>query len=495
MEENGAGEGEQGWPGDKLLARLWHSLLPRGLAYVAGGGTASGLALLAASPGAIDVLLASGAFTYGVRHAIHRHQGYLEGDRPAERRLAGLVRLDAIVGACFSGGAAICITTTPPGWAVGAFLAALFLSVLLLSGGTVVAAGAADRPRGSEWVRATRLVAWLETVLRPHRRGFGRPLLFLIRKASPVREASCYIVCLLTAMVMVAAADVGTSIPGVRKFLGLGHAPTTKKSTAAPEPAPARGRVKSGTAGPASAVPPVTYAQACPAGATPGYGAPEPQADSLRNEWLGPMGVGALVAGCAEKATEEAPGTGIWLTEGHCAGALRSLGVATADGTSALMLEEVANFAATAASVGDLVGASERIKASTGDFQSVDTKAGVYVLARQRSSNGLVARRGTSATCQDLSDENARYTVVPPALVELWSRLIHVAWVWPRRVGPEQPGGRFEFRSDSPAMTPVATATCTSDFECVLYVDGQASSSNGDARAATLLRRYAPAPK
>jgi len=151
-----------------------------------------------------------------MRFAIHLHLGYHRHTGQEGRRLAWLTRADAVIGACFNAGAATCLCSDSSGFAVAALALGLFFAVLLVSGATLVATRDSQIQRGSEWIRNTAGFAWLVMSLEPHSDLFGKPFLWLIRKATPVRNASCYIVCLLAVLLAVAAAESATAIKPIR---------------------------------------------------------------------------------------------------------------------------------------------------------------------------------------------------------------------------------------------------------------------------------------
>jgi hypothetical protein len=234
--------------GDRLMPRidqrgrdeaippnLWVRLRPRLVLGIGGnlaaGSTLSALLLFAAERWATDALLVAGAITYSVRHAIHLHLGYRRQRGTHGRRLAGLTRADAVIAACFNVGAATCLCAGLSGWAVAAFAASIFLSVILVSGATIVLTRDLHIQRGSEWVRGTPAFTWLATSLDPHSDLFGKPFLWLMRKTTPVREASCYVVCLLAILLVVATVESATAIKSIPDAM---HLPGAREGPAEP---------------------------------------------------------------------------------------------------------------------------------------------------------------------------------------------------------------------------------------------------------------------
>jgi hypothetical protein len=235
-------------------------------------------------------------------------------------------------------------------------------------------------------------------------------------------------------------------------------------------------------------LPPPTYEQLC-GRAVPGSGAPEPQAAGLRSLFAQ---TGAVVAGCAGTAAELAGGSGAWWTLGRCEGQVRSLALAPSEGPAVLMLQQVALFAQQKAERGELTGGSARVSSAHGDYQVIATTTADYVEAREDSSGGGSISSKPARSCTQLSDRDATYTLVPPALIELWLHLVEKAWAWPVAAGVTESGAKkFDFRA--PAQ--VATAECSSEFQCTMTTtSGRTETSDSDGRSASELEDYAPPP-
>jgi hypothetical protein len=473
--------------GTGLLRRL---LIPKGLAWLLGGGGGVGGVLLTVPPRAVYYLTAAGGLTYAARYGVHVQIGYAK----ASKQLARLMRTDLIVVIAFNVLGFASIVWKPSSGVMAAAVLVLFIAVLLVSGATIVAAEG-KVPRGSEWLRDRNPLKWVETSLGPHADVFGKPFLWVIRRATPVRKASCYIVCLLAMLVVVGAAAGRASLPAIEKGLHLGggaHTSSTLTSTTPDSETDTTTTVTTGSSTVVKEEPMPTYEQLCRGYVSPGYPAPEPQAKGLHGLFAK---TGAIVAGCAGPAAEVSTGSGVWWTPGRCNGEVQSLAVAGTEGPAVLMLQQVAVFAQGKAERGELTGGSARVSAAHGDYQVIETSAADYVMAREDSSLGGSTPKRPPRSCGQFSDRDAPYTLVPPGLVELWLHLARKAWVWPVAAGEtEAHAKQFVFRSVGRATAEIATAECSSKDECTMNTAGASESSDSDGRAANELERYAPQP-
>jgi len=472
-------------------------LLPKGLALLLGGGGGIGGVILAVPPPAVCHLTAVGGLSYGIRHLVHRHMKYAD----ASTHLRKLMRADLAIVIAFNALGITSLLCEPPSWVMAAGDLALFVAIMINSGATIEAAKR-KRKRGSEWLRKTKQMRSLERSLRPHAKVFGKPFLGLIRLATPVREASCYIVCLLAMLVTVGSAAGRASAPAVETafntVLGSSGGTHTATTTTSTTTDPTTTTSISSTSAPGTTIeqeqePPVpTYEQLC-GRAVPGSPAPEPQAAGLRGLFAE---TGAIVAGCAGPAAEIGSGSGVWWTLGRCEGQVRSLALAGAERPAVLMLQQVGLFAQKKAEHGELTGGSTRVSAAHGDYQIIATTTGDYVEAREVSSGGGPTAKKSPRSCAQLSDRDTPYTLVPPALTELWLHLAEKAWAWPVAAGEGESGAKkFVFRSAGRAPTQVASAECLSEFQCtMLTAAGRIETSASDGRAAGALKDYAPPP-
>jgi hypothetical protein len=464
----------KGW-----LRRL---VLPKGLALLLGGGGGIGGVIFTVPPRAVYYLTAAGGFTYAIRHLVHRRMNYAE----ASAQMQGLMRADLLIVIAFNALGIASILWKPSSWVMAAGVLVLFVAIMIVSGATIEAAKG-KRKRGSEWLRKTKQMRWLERSLRPHAKVFGKPILGLIGLATPVREVSCYIVCLLAMLVIVGTAAGRATLPAVEKALKSGggaHTGTTTSTSTTPPPGTTTAQAKE--------APLPTYEQLC-GRTTPGYPAPEPQAAGLRALFAQ---TGAIVAGCAAPAAEVSVGTNVWWTIGRCQGQVRSVALTGAEGPAVLMLQQVAMFAQGKAERGELIGGSARVSAAHGDYQVIATTTADYVEARQDSSLGGSAPTRSPRSCTELTDRDAPYTLVPPALISLWLHLAEKAWVWPVAAGETEAGTKkFLFRSVGQAPASVAKAECSTEFQCtMLTTAGRAEASDTDGRSAGELENYAPPP-
>ncbi len=216
----------------------------------------------------------------------------------------------------------------------------------------------------------------------------------------------------------------------------------------------------------------ISYATRCGRGSRPGRGAPASIAGRLYDLWLGPAGVGGRVGGCAERARQVRSGAGAWYVVGRRDGVLQSVGVAGADGSSALLLGDAARVALTRALDGTLERASARARVKGGDLQIVDTTTGSFVLVRAEIGSGT----------------RARYTLVPPGLVGVWLAAVRNAgWVWP--VSESSDAGVFRFRTD--AGTAVGAARCADAIQCAARIHGVTTRTSTGTHA-TLLELTQP---
>ncbi|HEV3321477.1 MAG TPA: hypothetical protein VG147_04720 [Solirubrobacteraceae bacterium] len=495
--ENGSNAGSTEPPSAAELTRggaglLRRLLVPKGLAWLIGGGVGSGGLLLAIPPRGVYYLTAAGGVTYAARYGVHLRIGYAK----VSDQLARLMRTDLVVVIAFNFLGFASIGWKPSSGAMAGSVLVLFMVVLLVSGATLVAAEG-KVPRGSEWLRARNPLKWVESSLGPHADLFGKPFLWVIRLATPVRKASCYIVCLLAMLVVVGAAAGRASLPAIEKSLHLDQGAHTSSTPTSTTPDPETSTTTTATT-PATGsstivkeAPPPTYEALCHDHVKPGYPAPEPQAGGLRGLFAE---TGAIVAGCAQPAAEVSAGSGVWWTLGRCDGEVRSLAVAGAETPAVLMLQQVARFAQGKAERGELMGGSPRISAAHGDYQVIETATADFVMAREDSSLGGNTTTKPPRSCGELSDRDSPYTLVPPGLVELWLQLARRAWVWPVASGETTAHTKqFIFRSVGRAPAEVATAECSSEDACTMRTAGGTSTSaDSYGKAANELERYAP---
>jgi hypothetical protein len=481
-----------------LLRRL---LIPKGVALLLGGGGGIGGVVYVVPPRGVYYLTAAGGVTYAARYLVHRHMKYAD----ASERLAGLMRTDLAVVIAFNALGFASIVWKSSSGVMATAVMLLFFAIMLVSGATIEAAKG-KRKRGSEWLRETGPMEWVETSLGPHADLFGKPFLSVIRFATPVPKASCYIVCLLAMLVVVAAAAGRASLPAIEKGLDIGVGAHTSSTTTSTTPDPGANTTVTTTSASATTItgsgtsvneekekPLPTYEQLCRDHVSPGYPAPEPQAKDLRGLFYEK---GAIIAGCAGPAAEVSSGSNIWWTLGRCNGEVRSLAVTGSKGAPVLMLQQVAAFAQGKAERGELIGGSARVSSAHGDYQVIETTTADYVMAREDSSLGGPSPKKPPRSCGQLSDRDSPYTLVPPGLVELWLHLARKEWVWPVEAGETESGAKmFVFRSVGRAPAKVAAAECWTERQCTMRTTaGLSESSDSDGRAADELESDAPPP-
>ncbi len=189
-----------------LVRRL---LVPKGVALLVGGGGSIGGVLCVVPPRGVYYLTAAGGATYTARYLVHWRMKYAE----VSVQLARLVRVDLALAIAFDALGFASIVCRPSSEVMAASALFLFFAIMLVSGAMIVAGGA-ELQRGSEWLRERKALKWVESSLGPHADLFGKPFLWVMRIATPVRKASCYVVCLLAMLVIVGTAAGRVPIPG-----------------------------------------------------------------------------------------------------------------------------------------------------------------------------------------------------------------------------------------------------------------------------------------
>lgn len=159
------------------------------------------------------------------------------------------------------------------------------------------------------------------------------------------------------------------------------------------------------------------------------------------------------------------------MTFGTCRGELRSMGIATSSGEAALMMQEVAEYAAIEALAGRLTGASGRWTVGPGDFQMLYSTAGNVIMIRSRSARGSY-RRGPGASCADWSSANVPYVPLQPVLGQLWLKLNEDGFTWPEE-SPNLSGAASQYRFRSAVSgRVVASGMCDSKGACTIERSG-----------------------
>lgn len=333
----------------------------------------------------------------------------------------------------------------------------------------------------------------LEPWLRKRMSGAEPPLVRLLSKVlhllPEVGSVSIALTLTATLIAGVASADLGaatqsagTGISVIYRVLEpaspaeAGEAPKSSQaaSAAVSNPSGAAGFPEHTTDGPSSQP---TYATLCGAGDQPGRKAPGPTARSLYDLWLGPRGVGGLVAGCAEPAKRVRAGSGTWYVAGRSGPVLLSLGVAASDGSAALLLGEGARFAFASATAGSLISASPRVRVGLADLQLINTQSGTYVLVR------ATVRPNVS---------NSQFVIVPPGLVGAWlAAARETSWTWPVAVSAN--GGERSYEFETAAGKIMGEARCENDASCVSRLfDVRLSTHRGEYATLSQIEAVAP---
>jgi hypothetical protein len=174
----------------------------------------------------------------------------------------------------------------------------------------------------------------------------------------------------------------------------------------------------------------------------PGPTVPEPERSSLILAWQGVAGIqpgpvealGFEVAGCPRPARPIPGEPRSWYALGYCDEELRTVAVAP-EGLShpIVMLEQAAEFVLPMILNRRFLSAVDRFDVGDGDAYVIDGHEGSFVLIRDRKTGGPVHRDdGAESGCRGYADEDVRYTIVPPSMLEIW-----------RAVAAISPGGVY----------------------------------------------------
>ncbi len=251
------------------------------------------------------------------------------------------------------------------------------------------------------------------------------------------------------------------------------------------------GSAPAGVAPSPSATP--SYTGVCASDQIPGRGAPEPQRSLLFKQWLGDGGLGAILAGCSNKAHRVGQ-TDVYYSAGTCGDEVRSLAVADHD-DAAILLWAPAQYALDSGLHGSLLGATAHVAAGSGDLYGVDTTDGTSVFARRSLSDGNAVGAENARSCNDIKPDPVPFIRVPPALSRLWRDEVvaEQRWLWPT----SGDGHQFTFHSLDPADTDRITADCSSDTNCAMLARGVSKRATGPGGIdiQELLRWAPPAAK
>jgi hypothetical protein len=100
----------------------------------------------------------------------------------------------------------------------------------------------------------------------------------------------------------------------------------------------------------------------------------------------------------------------------------------------------------------------------------VPTDQWTYVLVRERRATYRVTRASGQNSCGDIDAGDTGFTVVPPALVGLWTVVLRDGWSWPRLVDSSTGTRTYTFTSNVDAS--VVPAYCSDDFDCTMRYRG-----------------------
>lgn len=210
-------------------------------------------------------------------------------------------------------------------------------------------------------------------------------------------------------------------------------------------------------------------------------GVPEPERSSLQLGWREVPGttpgsmeaLGYEIAGCPGVARPVPELEGAYFAPGYCGGELRSLVIAPRGMEHPLvLLEQAASFALPLILDGHFEGGVDRFAVGSGDAYILNSDMGSYVLFRDRASNGqLTQPEGREDGCTGFSDQDVRYTIVSPALLEAWRAVaaISVGGVYPIDYARESDGSdSVVFRSPEGIVAEgecsISTMTCMIDI-------------------------------
>lgn len=222
-----------------------------------------------------------------------------------------------------------------------------------------------------------------------------------------------------------------------------------------------------------------TYAEECPAIPNPldiGHGLGQ----LFRSE-------GAFKAGCGTRPFR-VRGTATWVSAGICDGVARSVAIATADGTRAIVYGDAANFAWTEAIQGNLLAGESAITGG-GEVDLLETLAGTHAFTRLDAEEGNDDPR----SCTEVTGTDRPFVHLAPQMVLLWLQLLEhrASWSWPT-VEDARSEEAFAFTAYGTGEV-TARGFCEHGVECGLLVDGGTWPGSGTSYVALDdLRPYMP---
>jgi hypothetical protein len=440
----------------------------------------------------LATLVVAAAAAYCLRSGLHLYVARLHWrDRKCfSWRLASWLSAEVVLASAWATFAALVAEDDLSDVSLCVFGSSIYVASVTIGAALVAAQRRVKVPRATEAIPQCAwfpgFMAWLDAASPAP--GFAWALRWLERLSQPTATLRISWALVVLAFVPLSAAwGAGVGLlasPAKHAITALvtGHG---SKDAATPPRASSGSGSRAVTVTVASSPPLPTYTSECRSG-QPGDGAPSPASDALRALWLGGQGidgVGALVAGCAERA-EPLPGIdGGWWARGTCDGQLRSVGLYVPGAKPALLLQRAASFAQDQAHNGQLKGAFSRLRIFAGDFYVVETSLGTYVLIRQSSGGGTTSQN-PPAHCGDLADGNIRYTIVPPGLVGIWLDHAQARWIWPVGVGDVAEPTSFEFLSADGAQI-VGEASCQTQQSCSATIGNVPGYPTGPASGLT----------
>jgi hypothetical protein len=307
-------------------------------------------------------------------------------------------------------------------------------------------------------------------------------------RCTPADDLSGLAAVVATAAFLLAGAMVAAATAEERRAQTTGRPEAASPASPTPATSAATATAQP-TVPPASAL---TYEQRCGT-VPPGDGAPAATAEKIAALYVGGLGVaGAGVAGCGGRAEPVRAGPGMWLAVGLCGDDIRSTGLSDG-GPATMQLGVAARFVDRLAGLGELIGASSRRPAGTGDLYTVETTAGTTVLARPLVSAGPAGHAPLQGSACDPPD-NQGVPLHGPASrrrrgvhrVRRRPRMVLAAACRRRHVRAE---GRRAHRADR------RTDRLPVPGVCVLTAPGIDRTFRGEFRvSADDLERRAPAP-
>jgi hypothetical protein len=210
---------------------------------------------------------------------------------------------------------------------------------------------------------------------------------------------------------------------------------------------------------------------------------PQPERTSLLLGWEGVPGIepgpmealGFEIAGCPGRARPIPGLEDSWYAPGYCGGELKAIVVAPKGlEHPVVLLEQAAEFVLPVIEGGEFLQAVDRFPVAAGDAYIVNSRDGSYVLIRDHPSGGPVEGQENEGGCEEFSDQDVRYTIAGPGLLEAWRAVaaISIGGVYPIDYVREADGSKtVVFRSPEGIM---ATGFCSvTTMTCEVNIGGE----------------------